>query len=135
MSMATIGECMPVLEALKPKNYDEQKCLCCGAIVRFYNDEYRKPCNRCGTMVISKLEKARSVKKTINCWVCMDKGLVQYPVQTEGKIYYYLARCNCPKGMKYPGTIPLLAQCELAPREEFFELENRKTCAPDTVLG
>lgn len=131
MNMSAVGK---IISLPNSRNYDEQKCLCCGAVVKFYNDEYRKPCSRCGTMVFLKIEKTRIVNKVINCWVCMDKGILQYPVQDENKIYYYVARCNCPAGMKYPSTIPLLAQCEMAPKEEFFELENRKMCAPDTVL-
>ncbi|MBM7582978.1 putative nucleic acid-binding Zn-ribbon protein [Caldicoprobacter guelmensis] len=139
MSMSAIGECMDLeslkstFQSLEGRNYDERKCIICGSIVKFYDDEYKKPCKRCGTMVFLKIEKPK-IKRQIKCWVCMDKGIVQFPIQADNKIYYYVARCNCPAGMKYPSTIPLLAQCEMAPREEFIELENRKTCAPDTVL-
>lgn len=109
------------------RNYDEEKCIVCGRMVRFYEDEYKKPCDYCGTWVFEKRKQVQQQEqnKEPKCWICMDKGIVEYPVQRDMGVYTYVARCSCPKGVDWPATIPLLDQCEHAPRPEFIELRNR----------
>jgi len=117
-------------EVLSQQSYDEEKCIVCGHVVRFYEDEYKKPCDYCGTWVFEKRKRIhqqkQKQKKELQCWVCMDKGIVEYPVQQDMGVYNYVARCFCPKGMAWPSTIPLLEQCEHAPKAEYIELRNRK---------
>jgi len=112
------------------QNYDEEKCIVCGHTVRFYKDEYKKPCEYCGTWVFEKRKQSQRQDqdkiKEPKCWICMDKGIVEYPVQQGMGVYSYVARCFCPKGMNWPSTIPLLDQCEHAPKAEYIELRNRK---------
>ena len=112
------------------QNYDEEKCITCGRVIRFYGSEYKKPCEYCGTWVFEKRKQSQRQDqdkiKEPNCWVCMDKGFVEYPVQKGMGVYNYVARCFCPKGMNWPSTIPLLDQCKYAPRPEFIELRNRE---------
>ena len=40
------------------RNYDEEKCIVCGHTVRFYEDEYKKPCDYCGTWVFEKRKQS-----------------------------------------------------------------------------
>jgi len=110
------------------RNYDEEKCIVCGHTVRFYEDEYKKPCDYCGTWVFEKRKQVQQQEqgKEPKCWICMDKGIVEYPVQQGMGVYSYVARCTCPKGLNWPSTIPLLDQCRYAPRPEFIELRNRE---------
>lgn len=109
-------------------NYDEEKCIVCGHTVRFYEDEYKKPCDYCGTWVFEKRKQVQQQEqnKESKCWICMDKGIVEYPVQRDMGVYTYVARCTCPEGLKLPSTIPLLSECQLAPKPEFIELRNRE---------
>ncbi len=124
--MKHIGECMPDLVDIDlNKNYDGEKCRVCGATIRFYRNEYRKACRECGTWVFYRARVKRNHQRRVNCYICMDKGIVEYPVQKDGNLYRYVARCNCPKGMKWPGTIPLLVECKYSPRPEFIEKKNR----------
>ena len=110
------------------RNYDEEKCIVCGHTVRFYEDEYKKPCDYCGTWVFEKRKQVQQQEqgKEPKCWICMDKGIVEYPVQQGMGVYSYVARCTCPKGLNWPSTIPLLDQCRYAPRPESIELRNRE---------
>lgn len=126
--MKHISESIPEFKVIKPdKDYDEEKCIICGTVVKFYENEYKKPCEYCGTWVSEKKRQVNMQNKKIDCWICLDKGVVEYPLQKEGRMYKYVARCSCPKGMSWPGTIPLLEQCQHAPKPEFIELQNRKT--------
>lgn len=124
--MKHIGECMPDLVDIDlNKNYDGEKCRVCGDTIRFYRNEYRKACRECGTWVFYRARVKRNHQRRVNCYICMDKGIVEYPVQKDGNLYRYVARCNCPKGMKWPGTIPLLVECKYSPSPEFIEKKNR----------
>jgi predicted RNA-binding Zn-ribbon protein involved in translation (DUF1610 family) len=126
--MKHISESMPEFRVIKSdKDYDEEKCVVCGTIVKFYENEYKKPCENCGTWVFERKRQANIQSKKIGCWICLDKGVVEYPLQKDGRMYKHIARCSCPKGMIWPGTIPLLEQCQHAPKPEFVELKNRKT--------
>jgi hypothetical protein len=116
-------------EVLSQQSYDEEKCIVCGHVVRFYENEYKKPCGYCGTWVFEKrkqVQQQEQDKKEPKCWICMDRGIVEYPVQQGMGVYTYVARCTCPKGLNWPSTIPLLDQCTYAPRSEFIELRNRE---------
>jgi len=124
--MKHIGECMPDLVYTNlNKNYDEEKCRVCGAIIRFYRNEYKKACNECGTWVFYRARAKKSTNRKTTCYICLDKGIVEYPVQKDGHLYRYVARCNCPKGTKWPASIPLLIECEYSPKPEFIEKKNR----------
>ena len=125
--MKHISESMPELKVIKSdKDYDEEKCVVCGSIVKFYRDEYKKPCSYCGTWLFERKKQINKQEKKIGCWICLDRGIVEYPVQKDGLIYRYSARCSCPKGMSWSSSIPLLEQCEHAPKPEFIEFQNRK---------
>lgn len=116
-------------EAAQNRNYDEEKCIVCGYTVRFYENEYKKPCDHCGTWVFEKKQIRQQEldrNKEPKCWICMDQGIVEYPLQQGMGVYTYVARCFCPKGMNWPSTIPLLDQCKYAPKPEFIELRNRE---------
>jgi len=129
MSLTKIGDSMTnfrPIENNNQKNYDDVKCGVCGNNVRFYDDQYRVNCPKCGTSINFKKAREVQCKKEYSCWVCMDTGIVEYPIQVDGTIYSFAARCACPKGMKYPATIPLLNQCKAAPRAEFIELRNMR---------
>lgn len=121
--MKHIGESLPELRGIKP---DAEKCVVCGTIVRFYENEYKKPCEYCGTWVFERKRKTNTKEKKMGCWICLDTGIVEYTVQNDGQPYRYSARCSCPKGMSWSSSIPLLEQCEHAPRHEFLELRNRQ---------
>ena len=125
--MKHIGEFMPDLVGIDSnKNYDKEKCRVCGAIIKFFRNEYKKACKDCGIWVFQR-QKAKKTRGTrINCYICMDKGILEYPVQKHGNLYSHVARCNCPKGMRWPGTIPLLVECKHSPKPEFIEKKNRK---------
>lgn len=41
------------------------------------------------------------MKKKINCWVCMDTGMITYYTQKNGIMYECAAHCNCKKGNEY----------------------------------
>jgi len=70
--------------------------------------------------------KNQEKNKPPKCWACMDKGIIEYAVQFSVGIYTFVARCTCPEGLKWPSTIPLLDQCEHAPKFMYLELKNRK---------
>lgn len=129
--MKHIGEAMPDFEGLKPvpvaqMDYSEEKCLVCGSNVRFIDNQHKKACRKCGTVVFEKNYQHQRRKREISCWCCCDTGIVRYPVQQDGRLYDYYARCSCPNGMNWPSTIPLLEKCENAPKSEYIELRNRK---------
>lgn len=125
--MRHIGEVMPDIDASERKSQDWEKCITCGRKVQFFETEYKKPCEYCGTWVFERKKAISRKKKNIECWICLDVGLVEYPIQQDMGIYKYYARCNCPKGMKWPSSIPLFAECQHAPKPEFIELRNQKT--------
>lgn len=119
------------------QNYNECKCLVCGQTIRFYNIEYKKPCKNCGTWVFETRNYAQQKKhnKTApKCWVCLDRGIIEYPVQCPIGVYTFVARCTCPAGLKWPPSIPLLEQCENAPKSKFLELKNRNLLGKPLAL-
>ncbi|NLY60436.1 MAG: hypothetical protein GX054_02890 [Clostridiales bacterium] len=125
--MKHIGEFLPdLVESDLNKNYDEEECKACGATIKFYRNEYKKACKDCGTWVFHRLKSKKIHGRRINCIICMDKGIVQYPVQKDGNLYFHVARCSCPRGMTWPGTIPLLIECKHSPNPEFIAKRNRK---------
>jgi hypothetical protein len=122
-------------DVLEIKPYDEVECVVCKHVVRFYEDEYKKPCNYCGTWIFDKVryrqsgnnaQKQEEEEEKQKCWLCFNKGIVEYQVQHDMGVYTYIARCTCPEGLKLPNTIPLLSECQLAPKPEFIELRNRE---------
>lgn len=116
------------------KPYDEVECVVCHHKVRFYEDEYKKPCDYCGIWVFDKVKRPQNNYNTQKqrdeeeqkCWLCFDTGIVEYQVQHNMGLYTYIARCTYPEGLKLPSTIPLLSECQLAPKPEFIELRNRE---------
>ena len=101
-----------------------KKMHICGTIVKFYENEHAFASTM--TWVFERKRPVKMQSKKIGCWICLDKGVVEYPLQKDGRMYKYVARCSCPKGMSWPGTIPLLEQCQHAPKPEFIELQNRR---------
>ena len=97
-----------------------ETCMICGRKVEFVDGQYKKRCLGCGTMIQVKY-RMQLLNKDPKCLVCMDKGWAQYPVQSDGKIYNYACRCDCPVGMKLPVNIPSLSQCKEAPKGEYLE--------------
>jgi predicted RNA-binding Zn-ribbon protein involved in translation (DUF1610 family) len=91
-----------------------EKCLVCGYEVEFVDGQYKKRCPKCGMMIHAKINR-KVVHIRPKCKACSDTGWVQYPVQTEGRLYNYVARCDCPAGMRYSEKIPSLSQCQEAP--------------------
>jgi hypothetical protein len=43
----------------------------------------------------------KTEKSNIQCWTCMDSGVVAYTKRINGYDYEYLAYCPCPKGDAY----------------------------------
>lgn len=115
-----------VINTPTQKNYDEEKCIVCGNLIKFRENEYKKRCGRCGTWVLETRKAVQRSGGNIKCFTCLDAGIIEYPVQKERKLYKYVARCSCPKGMTMPNTIPLLEKCEFAPNAGYFEHRNRK---------
>ena len=125
--MKHIGDILP--EAMDYPEQTQQDrsfevCMVCGYRVEFVNEQYKKRCHGCGTMIQVKY-RANKLNKVPKCLVCMDKGWAQYPVQLDGKVYNYAARCDCPVGMKLPSNILSLSQCKEAPGGEYLENRNR----------
>lgn len=111
------------------RNYNGETCIVCGQAVRFYNDEFKKPCKKCGTWIFEQRNYAKQKRQSIKspkCWACRDKGIVEYQIQRFMGIYNFLARCTCPEGLKWPSKIPLLDQCDYAPKIECLERRNKE---------
>ncbi|HZJ82669.1 MAG TPA: hypothetical protein VFD57_02555, partial [Clostridia bacterium] len=97
--MKYIGELMANLGRVDSnRDYDEEKCKVCGATIRFYQNEYKKPCRECGTWIYQGFKAKKSHETRVKCFICMDKGIVEYTVQKRGILYKHVARCDCPKG-------------------------------------
>lgn len=127
--MKHIGDSMPNFTSFAPKRSDDdqEKCAICGTVVKFFRNEYKKPCKTCGTWIFERRKAINRQQKECECWLCMDTGIVEYPVQKERGIYKYVARCSCPKGIdKDKENIPFLDQCDAAPKPEYIELRNQR---------
>ena len=127
--MKHVGECMPDLKVYTNlnKNYDEEKCRVCGAIIRFYRNEYKKACN--GNVVHGYFTGTRAKKRApigkTTCYICLDKGYRGDIRSRRMNTYTAIQpRCNCPKGMKMARiSIPLLIECEYSPRTKIYRKE------------
>lgn len=103
------------------KPYDEVECVVCKHVIRFYEDEYKKPCNYCGTWIFDKAryrqnsrnnaKKQEEEEEKYKCWVCFDRGIVEYPVQHEMGVYNYVARYICPEGLNERDKKALVSNC------------------------
>ena len=40
-------------------------------------------------------------KSNIQCWACMDAGVIEYTKRVDGFDYGYIAYCNCPAGDEF----------------------------------
>lgn len=40
-------------------------------------------------------------KRKVNCFICMDSGIVKYTQKADGKTYDYIAHCTCQAGNSY----------------------------------
>lgn len=126
--MQSVGE---VLNSLKPEiegivlksNQDIviKKCAKCGNTIVFKKGQFRVYC-KCGMSIFIKREKP---KNEINCYLCLDKGIILYHAQIDNMIVEYGARCICPEGNKWP-NIPLIQECLGAPPLEFIRMQNMK---------
>lgn len=42
----------------------------------------------------------------MDCYACLDKGIIQWFVKKDGVEYEYCARCGCKARRKFPGMPP-----------------------------
>jgi len=103
-----------------------EKCCNCGTIVNFAGNQWRRPCPQCGiNITLSKRYKAPS--KAIDCYACLDSGIIIYPAQVDGAIYEYAARCICKAGTsRTEKGIPTIDQCGNAPDYQTIAIKNKK---------
>ena len=40
-------------------------------------------------------------KSNIQCWACMDAGVIEYTKRVDGFDYGFIAYCNCPAGDEF----------------------------------
>lgn len=57
----------------------------------------------------------RGDNMSIECYACLDKGIVQWFVKRDGIEYEYCGRCSCKAGRKFSGMPP--AESVLCPFE------------------
>jgi predicted RNA-binding Zn-ribbon protein involved in translation (DUF1610 family) len=124
--MNHIGEVIPsAIPNMAKSEKDTEICMVCGYKVEFVNDQTMKRCPNCNTMIHATTRR-RTINKPTKCYVCFDTGWAFYPVQTDSRIYNMVSRCTCPLGAKQPANIPMLNECQMAPREEYIEHRNKK---------
>lgn len=125
--MESVGEVInsikPEIERMAEESKQDivtKKCAKCGNIVLFKKGQYRVYCNKCGMSIFIKREKT---KKEINCFLCLDKGVITYFAQIDNVMSEFAARCICPAGEKWP-NIPLIQDCLGAPPIDFIRIQN-----------
>lgn len=112
--MEHIGEIIP--GAIDYPSYEQDKgsetCLVCGTKIEFAENQVRKRCPKCGTIVQAREDPNRAEMRP-KCRACKDTGWVNYKVQYDGRLYDYVARCDCRAGAKHNENIPMISQVGL----------------------
>lgn len=119
---------LPRIKDAQKHREGKQKCMKCGAEVEFAEDQWRKPCQFCGTVItISQTSVKKSdEKKEIQCFICMDTGLINYEAQNGGMLDEYVARCYCSKGeLRKEVGIPAVSEVQNIADLRYMSAQNK----------
>lgn len=122
-------EIMGRLEKIKNKpaepETNEGKCMNCNTDFEWSDKQWKRTCQNCGMTLIRKTKEMKEQQK-IECWACLDTGVVIYKVQIENHIALYGAACILCKKGAFVTSIPKISDCVFAPPLSAIVNENKK---------
>lgn len=105
-------------------------CNTCGSKIEFAENQWRRPCGKCGTIITQpriRLILAEKEKPVPRCFICYDHGVVYYKEQIGGISYDYAARCYCRAGETSEKTaFPRVDEVGNIANLQWLEMRNRQ---------
>jgi ribosomal protein S27AE len=114
-----------ILEDMHLKR-DSNTCGQCGQGVIWAENQFKKHCSKCGSVII---RSSAIPKQATKCWICMDGGLVEYEAYIDGMKYFFGAACTCEKGQNFLcESVPRIDQVLMGPPIPAIIQRNKDIC-------